>query len=323
MRIGPLLLLGLGLCPTVYASDLQLSVESGGRNAIVVTPGESVDYAVVGVLSDANSLGLGMVAFDLSFSGGPLAQANTPTAMPMQNFAAPLGLTNPAGFGGTVTGGSLVQVGGAQNTINNTFAPLPLGTVLTGIALPGSPQVLATGNLTAPLQVGTYVLSVDNLMANVIRLGADGDPHWPVDAAGVGTKTNLVIKVEALFAEVEQISIANPGTQVLELRAGPAYANRTYFVLGTFTGSAPGITLANGTKIPLNPSAYLNFTVSNPNTPLLSNSLGVLDGAGEATAAFTLPHVPASAAGLVIHHAYVLLQPINFASNAVEVTLVP
>jgi len=322
MRIGWLLL--LGLCPAVFAAtDLNLSAESGGLNAVVVSPGETVPYAIVGELSDADNLGLAMVAFDLSFSGGALAQADTPSSMPMQNFAAPLGLSNPAGFGGTPSAGTLVQVGGAQNTINNFFAPLPTGGVITGIALPGAPQVLATGTLVAPLQVGTYVLAVDNVMANVLREGTTGDPFWAVDAAKVGTKTSLVIEVAALFTPLDTLSVAKIGKQPLHIDAGPSYAGRPYWMLGTFTGTTPGIMLANGTHLPLNPSAYLNFTVSHPNSAVLSNSLGTLDASGQATAFFILPHVPPSVAGLVIHHAYVLLQPVDFASNAVEVTLVP
>ena len=325
MGIGPRLLLVLGLCPAAFAAtDLNLSAEVGGRNAVRVKPGEIVSYAIVGELSDATSQGLAMVTFDLAFSGGPLTQADNPTANPMLNFATPLGLNNPAGFGGTVTDGTLVQVGGAQNTIANSFAPQPLGSVLTGVGLLGAPEVLATGTLTAPLQVGTYTLSIENVMANVVRAGETGVPFWAVDPAGVGTKTNLTVEVAALFSSTDKVSVSVAGAnQRLTLDAGPSYANRKYLLLGTFTGSVPGITLAGGTHIPLNPSVYLNYTATNPNSPPLTSSLGTLDANGRAGALFTLPHVPASLAGLVLHHAYVLMQPIDFASNAVEVTLVP
>ena len=37
----------------------------------------------------------------------------------MSAFAPPDGLSNPAGYGGTLIGDAYVQVGGAQNTINN------------------------------------------------------------------------------------------------------------------------------------------------------------------------------------------------------------
>ncbi|HEX5012221.1 MAG TPA: hypothetical protein VFY71_17675 [Planctomycetota bacterium] len=322
--ISSRLLFLLSLCPAAAAAtDLNLSAQSGGQNKVVVTPGSPVSYAVVGELSNGASLGLAMVSFDLSFSGGSLTQADTPASQPMANFAAPLGLNNPAGYGGTVVAGNLVQVGGAQNTILNVFAPLPMGSVVTGVAQPGSPQVIATGTLTAPTQVGTYTLTIDNVMGNVIRSGETGVPFWAVDPAGVGSKTSLTIEVAALFVDKDTLTVSALGSQHFSLDAGVGNAGRQYLLMGTFTGTVPGITLAGGTHLPLNPSVYLNFTGRNPNTPLLSNSGGNLDASGHATASFNLPHVPASAAGLVLDHAYILMKPIDFASNAVEVTLVP
>ena len=322
--IGRRLLLLLCLCPAAGAvTDLNLRAESSGRGSVLATPGQQISYSIVGELSDTASKGLAMVTFDLAFSGGPLTQAASPTSNPMQNFASPLGLNNPAGYGGTVVGGTLVQVGGAQNTIANTFAPAPTGAVLTDIAQFGSPEVIATGTLTAPTQCGTYVLTIDNVMANVIRAGEDGNPFWAVDPAGVGDKLSLTVEVQALFTNTETLSVATTGSASFSLKAGASNAGRAYWVLGTFAGTTPGLTLAGGTHIPLNPSLYFTYTLTNPNTGLLSNSLGFLNANGQATSTFNLPHVPAQAAGLVLSHAFVLLQPVNFASNAVEVTLVP
>ena len=146
-------------------------------------------------MSDNANEGLALFAFDLEWSGGPLAPAATPVTHPMLDFARPLGLENPAGFGGTPSGGRLLQVGGAQNTINNTFAPFPGGGVVTGVAWPGQPVVLATGKLTAPVTPGTYSLVASNLVANVIRQGETGDPFWRVVKAAPGTFTSLVVQV--------------------------------------------------------------------------------------------------------------------------------
>src|SRR5690606_1024893 len=92
--------------------------------------------------------------------------------------------------------GDLLQVGGAMNTIKNFFAPTPSGTVVTDVAAPGSPEVLASGTVDAPATPGTYVLSVSNVVANVIRQGEDGSgPFWVVEAAGVGGIDFLTIQV--------------------------------------------------------------------------------------------------------------------------------
>ncbi|MCH8148458.1 MAG: hypothetical protein IH987_10760, partial [Planctomycetes bacterium] len=107
-------------------TSLDLSIESGAANAVTVRPGASVHYQIVGILSDDANQGLALVGFDLVFDGGDLAQADEPDGEPtpgcdnpMVNFALPWGLSNPAGFGGTVLDGDLIQVGGGQNTIMN------------------------------------------------------------------------------------------------------------------------------------------------------------------------------------------------------------
>jgi hypothetical protein len=185
-------------------TSLNVSVQSGGSNSIAAAPGGLVHYQVMGLLSDDNNKGLALVGFDLDFDGGDLSQADNPTGdpnsgceNPMIHFTEPWGITNPAGFGGTVIHGDLIQVGGAQNTTNNTQPPAPIGTVLLRVAQPSGcgPAVLVTGALTAPSVLGSYTLALENLFANVIRPDATGVPIWQTQAAGVGTVANLTILV--------------------------------------------------------------------------------------------------------------------------------
>tara|TARA_R110002096_G_scaffold3357_1_gene16563 strand:- start:937 stop:1962 length:1026 start_codon:yes stop_codon:yes gene_type:complete len=183
------------LTSTAFASDLDLSVESGGSNVVSVTAGNTVEYEVRGVLSDASTQGLAMFAVDLSFTGGALSQANAPTSGAMLSFASPLGFNNPAGFGGTVVGGDLIQAGGGQNTMQNDLGALTIGVVLTDIAQPGNDEVLLRGTLTAPASAGSYTLSVANLFANAIESGSTGIPHYTVEAVGAGSNTALTIDV--------------------------------------------------------------------------------------------------------------------------------
>jgi hypothetical protein len=188
--------LALGL-PAV-ATDLELTVHSGGTAQVTVSPGETVDYTITGVLSDTYNQGLAMFAFDLTFDGGALAQATHPGSTEMLNFASPLGINNPAGYGGTPIGGDLIQIGGAQNTIEQGFAPQPTGTVILGI---GHASVLiASGSLTAPATAGVYTLELSNIFANVIRGGTSAaDPFWHVVGAE-GQGSSLVITVVACDA---------------------------------------------------------------------------------------------------------------------------
>lgn len=196
-RLTGAIALVLGAAAPSLATNLDLAVQSGGLTTVTVPPGANVTYDVVGVLSDAASDGLAGFSLDLTFTGGPLPQANEPSTPPMVSFDRPAGLTNPAGFGGTVSAGKLVQVGGAQNTIANTFAPFPNGNVVTDVAQIGQALPLVTGQLTAPLAPGTYTLSTSAVVANVIRQGQTGVPFWAVDKAPPGTLTPLTVIVSS------------------------------------------------------------------------------------------------------------------------------
>lgn len=186
-----------GASASAFATNLNVRVQSGGSSSVTVAPGSTVNWSVVGELSDNLNSGLALFSVDLAWSGGPLTPAANPTSGPMVNFTRPAGLTNPAGFGGTVVGGQLRQVGGAQNTIKNTFAPFPQGSVATGIAAAGSPVTLASGQLTAPVTPGTYTLTPSGLVANVIRQGETGNPFWHVDRANAGTVQSLTVQVSS------------------------------------------------------------------------------------------------------------------------------
>ncbi len=184
------------ICSTAMATDLNVSVTSGGSNAITVDPcGGTVDYEVSGVLSDSDNLGMAGFVFGLEFSGGPLGTADAPSADPMLNFDRPAGMTAAGGFGGTVVDARLVHVGGSQNTPNNTpdNAPFPIGTVITGVA--HTETVLVTGTVTAPVEPGTYTLTLSNLAATVIVGDDQGTGYWVVEPAGAGTIGNLTVVV--------------------------------------------------------------------------------------------------------------------------------
>jgi len=190
------LLTGALLSSSLLASDLDVSMTSTGASSVQVAPGATVDYTITGELSDGLNEGLAFFTFDVTFDGGDLAQADAPTSNPMLNFVSPVGFSNPAGWGGAVTNGDLIQVGGGQNTIKNSFAPQPIGTVMTGVAAPGSPATLLTGSLTAPATPGSYTLTIQNPMVNVIRQGEDGSGDlWAVDAADLGALVELEIEV--------------------------------------------------------------------------------------------------------------------------------
>jgi hypothetical protein len=310
--LAPTAALVLAAAPIVSGSNLDLRVESSGQTSVTVGPGANVNYVVIGELTDSLNEGLAMFSLDLAFSGGPLAQAQDPVSGPMLNFDRPAGLTNPAGFGGTPVLGLLRQVGGAQNTINNQFAPFPQGPVVTGVAQDGSPEALVSGSLTTPYRVGSFALTPGGLLANVIRQGETGTPFWRVDPAGTGSVTPLSVTVQALAASPPTVAVGNTAT--LTLDAGPANAGRHYRVLGSVTPGPPSPRIL----LPLRIDWYYTFTVQNPNSAILQNSSGTLDAQGHATAFFT---PDAQFAGLTAFHAFYVNGTTVFVSNVAAVTV--
>lgn len=193
------------------ATDLNLTCTINGQSNPTLAPGAVVNYVITGVLSDSANEGLALVGFDLEFDGGALSQAAEPTTLPMTNFARPDGITNPAGFGGTVIGGKLIQVGGGQNTIKNTpaNAPFPIGSVITDLAQPGSPLQIVSGSLTVPGSGGPYTLAVKNGFANVIKQGETGTVFYATEAVGMVTAVDCVITVSSCAASIVDASPAN------------------------------------------------------------------------------------------------------------------
>lgn len=130
-----------------------------------------------------------------------------------------------------------------------------------------------------------------------------------------------------LIGSPPAISVASGGTQSWSLDASPASANLLYVIAGSLTDQLPGTALG-GLLIPLDWDAYTAWTLSAPNTPPLSGSLGLLDGNGRATGSFTLPAGSSSAlAGLAAWHAFVSIElatgALVEASNAVRLELIP
>src|SRR5687767_14844825 len=99
------------------------------------------------------------------------------------------------------------------------------------------------------------------------------------------------------------ISVATGGTQILTLAAGPTHANRSYVVAGSF-GTSPGFMLGS-VQVPLNPDGWLTASLQLANGVNLQNTVGSLNGAGNAQARIVFPPLHPSLAGTVMYHAFV------------------
>jgi hypothetical protein len=139
-----------------------------------------------------------------------------------------------------------------------------------------------------------------------------------------GSFAIVTIRIGSLTALPRKISEVTGGTQNLYLNAGPAHANQLYVVAGSGSGTNPGTPIGAFT-VPLNLDIYTDFTLMNANVGPYVNTLGVLNADGRALAQIVLPPLPGFA-GLVVHHAYGVLDAFNnlvFVSEAAPLEVVP
>jgi hypothetical protein len=148
------------------------------------------------------------------------------------------------------------------------------------------------------------------------------------ETLGSGSGAAALFDLEPLSAHPAQLSLAAGGSQALVLDAGYLHAGELVLLLGSASGTLPGIPLVPDFLLPLAYDAYLERTLVFPNQPPLSNSLATLNAAGRAQATFTLP-APAlpSLLGLTLQHACVCLDvtgpALTFVSNPAALEFVP
>ncbi len=149
------------------------------------------------------------------------------------------------------------------------------------------------------------------------------DPATPDTGLGVGPLPDMgAFEFGAgsdLLLDQRILSLATGGTVTFTLDGGASHAGEAYWLVGSLAGTYPGTPL-QGFTVPLDsPDPYLDFTLMNPNSSVLSNTLGFLDSMGRAQAQFHLPPgLPLGPTPIVLHHAFVLFQPVG----AVTVTCV-
>jgi len=111
----------------------------------------------------------------------------------------------------------------------------------------------------------------------------------------------------------------------LSLTAGISNAKRHYIILGSASGTTPGINLPGGfVVLPLNWDAFTGLVIDYINTSFLMNFLGALDHQGSGMAILnTAGPLPAGLAGTTLSFAFALNAPWDFVSNSVSIEIVP
>lgn len=133
---------------------------------------------------------------------------------------------------------------------------------------------------------------------------------------------------QSFWVDLDTVSLLAGGVQNMTLDAGAAHANSFYRVLGTFTGTSPGIGLPTGEILPLNFDAYFRLTLRSPGlSPFFGGFKGNLSPTGTGVASFTVPVASdPTLAGVIFHHAFVAAQILgdtDFVSVPMPLMLVP
>lgn len=194
---------------------LAVPVSADTFNATIVlpagnqaTPGEALPIEVHGILTD-NDPGNGGLAFfcvDFTMSGPQTVSLDEalvvgpPGDGSMDLFVQPLGFDT--GYGGSAVGSALMQAGGAMNTIGNNPAAEPFvaypAAEFIAFDVAHAEQVLLEGALTLPAGAasGTYTLSLENVLANVVVDGqapASFGVYAVAPATTVGDAVDVVV----------------------------------------------------------------------------------------------------------------------------------
>jgi hypothetical protein len=213
---------------------------------------------------------------------------------------------------------------------NGSFGPPEVVTLDSGNA---SSVVAADLDGDGDLALAITSSSLDTVMwsENLVAL-VDCNANGVSDSVDIVQGTSLDLDTNGvpdeclappLSADVYSLAGQLGGTQNLALDSGNAHGGELYLVLGSLSGTSPGVDLGVG-LLPLNVDSYFNLTLTSPASTPLVGSVGNLapDGTG-AVALILTPALAQTAIGLTVHHAFVTLGPlgVDFVSNAAPLTI--
>lgn len=146
----------------------------------------------------------------------------------------------------------------------------------------------------------------------------------PGDAQNGAILRLTITEAPSLVADHSELSADTGGTINFSLDAGTSNAGRKYLVLGSLSGTSPGIVLPGGFEtLPIAWDGFTDLVFAFLNTPVFSNFLNVLDANGESTAQLNAPALDPIYVGSQMSYAFCLNNPFDYASNPVHVHVVP
>jgi|GEM_PF-1425965 len=145
---------------------------------------------------------------------------------------------------------------------------------------------------------------------------------------GLATGAAFAFRRGMLMHGHSRLGVGGGAQQDFLMLAGPENAVKFHWIVGSATGTSPGVVIAPTVVVPLVPDAYGASTVFNAGLPPIVGSIGLLDADGVSARSFVVPvGLSPALAGLTLHHAFLVYDPftlfIEASSNAVSLTLVP
>ena len=188
------------LTASATAATVTLTLDSPDHETIV-QPGDIINWSISFSVSTGDNAGLAFISVDLVQAGtnptGYCMELGDYVPEEMVNFSRPYGISNRGeqthwtGYVGTredaLTGGcNLEQIGGAQNTFSEPSELMGWNTDPdTDVGQGANPQLLLEGVFEAPNSRGAYILSLGNLVANVLDEYDSQNERWEVVEASV------------------------------------------------------------------------------------------------------------------------------------------
>lgn len=240
-------------------------------------------------------------------------------------------LIPPVGFDGSSFGldvsiwGDRIAVGAPTNQKDGLYGAGEL--FLYELAADGRFEL--TSRLSSKLATGGFNFGqAADLYEDRVAVGARGSEV----SAGYQSGELLIYSgtgeiTESLDACPGEISLVAGGVQNLELWAGADLAGELYLMLGSATGTTPG-PVVDGLEVPLVIDSYFLETLNPAGGAPLIGGFGLLDFEGRASTQVSVPAgTDPTLAGLVVHHAFVVLSQLTgqvlSVSSPVAVELLP
>lgn len=157
-------------------------------------------------------------------------------------------------------------------------------------------------------------------------LEGDGRSAFAIGAPGIdGYVRTYAGAPRVAWADTGFLTAAG-GSQHLRLTLGPSHAGAPYFVIGTLSGTDPGVNLA-GLHVAVNPDFYTRFTAGGMlPAQVFTGFRGWLTADGAAESSLNLsPGVANAARGLTANHVFVVLNAgtLAFASEPLSLQILP